>query len=198
VSPRSTKHYMHTLRDGLELTARMRILVEAVRELADLEQAETAQSDLERAEACELVQLDALLREAASDLIPVAESRSVHLGIEIEHSLPVRSNRRNTAKLLFRLLDSALSLTRDGSEFRIATSIERGQAGFTASWISRPLPEHSPFSRPELGLLIAQAGWEQAGAKWTCMSENAKQTCTVQLPLASSPAGLQPCRVELS
>jgi hypothetical protein len=193
VSPRPAEQYMRTLREGLELTARMRILVEAVRELADLEP-----SGMERAEAGELVQLDALLHEAASDLIPVAESRRVHLRIEIEHSLPVRTNRRNTAKLLFRFLDSALSLTRDGSEFRIATLIERGQAGFTASWSSGQLPEHSPFSRPELGLLIAQAGWEQSGAKWTCMREDAKQTCTVRLPPVSSHAALQPCRVERS
>jgi signal transduction histidine kinase len=193
MSPRPTEQYVRTLREGLELTGRMRILVQAVRELADLEQ-----SDMDPSEEVEPVQLDVLLREAASDLLPVAESRGVHLRIEIEHSLPVRSNHRSMAKLLFRFLESALSLTHDGGEFRIVASIARGDAGFTAWWICGPLPEHSPFSRPELGLLIAQAGWEQAGAKWTCKREDAKQTCTVRLPLASSHSALQSCRVELT
>jgi len=192
VSPRPAEQYVRTLREGLELTERMRILVQAVRELADLEQ-----SEREQVEEVEPIQLDALLREAASDLLPVAESRRVAMTIEIEHSLPVRSNRRTMAKLLFQFLESALSLARDGNEFRIATTIERGEASFMASWISGALPEHSPFSRPELGLLIAQAGLEQAGAKWICNHEDAKWTCTVRLPLALPRYVPQPRRVEL-
>ncbi len=189
-SPRPAEQYLRTLREGLELTGRMRVLVQAVRELADLEQA-----DMEQAEEVEPVQLDALLRETACDLVLVAVSRSIDLKIEIEHSLPVRGNRQNMAKLLFRFLDSALSLAGDGGAFRLESALERGQACFTVAWSSGPVPEHSPFSGPELGLLIAQAGWEQAGAKWTCMREDAKQTCTVRLPLASSHAAPQPCCV---
>jgi len=191
VSPRPAEQYVCTLREGLELTDRMRILVQAVRELADLEESETDPAD-----EVEPVQFDTLLRDVASDLLPVAESRNVHLRIEIQHSLPVRNNRRTMAKLLFRFLESALSLTRDGSEFRLANSVERGEVVFMVSWTSGPLPEHSPFSRPELGLLIAQAGWEQAGAKCTCHSENGKLSCTVRLPLASSHSIPQPRRVE--
>jgi signal transduction histidine kinase len=190
--PRPAAQYVRTLREGLELTERMRILVQAVRELADLEQ-----SGVEPSENAEAVQLDALLREALSDLLPVAESRGVQLTIEIGHALPVRGNRRTLAKLLFRFLESALSLTQDSGELRIATSIEWGDECFTAAWISGPLPEHSPFSRPELGLLIAQAGWEQAGALWVCKREEAKQVCTVRLPSPSSHSVVQSRRVEL-
>lgn len=190
-SPRPAEQYVRTLRDGLELTERMRILVQAVRELADLEPAASGPAD-----EGEAIQLDSLLRETLSDLLPVAESRSVCLKVKIEQSLPVRSNRRAIAKLLFRFLESALTLAQDRGEFQLVASIERDEACFAASWIPGPLPEHSPFSRPELGLLIAQAGWEQVGAKWTCKREGTKQSCAVQLPLASSHSNPQPSRLE--
>jgi len=43
VSPRPAEQYVRTLREGLELTGRMRVLVQAVRELADLDQEESEQ-----------------------------------------------------------------------------------------------------------------------------------------------------------
>lgn len=183
---RPIKQYIRTLREGLELTARMRILVEAIRELADTQ-----------ASNCEEVEpflLDALLRETADDLLPVAEAKSVHLLLVSPAPLPVRADRRRLATLLFRFLESALSLAQEGNDLQIVATPEPEHACLVVSWNPGPLPEHSPFSRQELGLLIAQAGWEQAGAEWSHTRAEMTQTCTVRLPLASPLAARSQCR----
>jgi len=174
--PRPAEQYVRTLREGLDLTSRMRILVEAMRELED-----TQPSDSEEAEP---VLLDALLRATADDLLPVAETKRVHLRLVSSAPLPVRGDRPYLTTLLFRFLESALSLARQGSDLQIRATPEPAHVHLVISWKQGPLPEHSPFSRQELGLLIAQAGWERAGAEWTQTQAETTQTCTVRLPLA--------------
>jgi signal transduction histidine kinase len=184
--PRSAEQYLRTLRESLELTQRMRILVEAIRELAEPQKEDAKPSDT--------FLLDALLRETANDLRPVAETRKVDMRIASEVPLLVRSSRRHLATLLFRFLESSLSLSHDGSEFRVAAERERDQAVLRVLWRAAPPSEHSPFSRAELGLVIAQAEWERAGAVWTHTQTGDTRTCTIRLPLAASPAC--PTRVE--
>ncbi len=193
--PRPVEHYVRTLRESLELTGRMRILVEAIREVAD--------AQLSDPEELEPLRLDHLLHNAAADLLPVAEAKKVRLlfanhvfgnhlpgSLVLENllsanqaALPVRADRRSLATLLFRFLESALSLALAGSELRIAATTDRGQAVLAVSWRPGSPPEHSPFSRPELGLLIARAGWERGGAEWTHTRAESTETCTVRLPL---------------
>lgn len=191
--PRQTEQYVSTMRDGLDLTARMRILVEAIRELADL-----PQDDLG---TCHRFPLDGLLRETAIELHPVAESRNVQLLTACQPALIVLADRRFLAGVMFRFLDSALSLAGEGTELRVTATRDSEQAVLMVSWTNGPPPEHSPFSRPELGLLIAQAGWERAGAEWerrsatdgqlAAVQASTIQTCTVRLPLPpSTPANL--------
>jgi len=210
--PRPIEHYVRALREGLELTGRMRILVEAIREVAD--------APPSAPEKFEAVPLDELVRNTAADLLPVAEAKGVRLllgdavppnaflrnilpgnlllqspvpeGLLPDHqtALSVRADRRALAALLFRFLESVLSLTRDGTDLQIAATAERGQANLgygtlVVSWNPSPPPEHSPFSRPEVGLLIARAGWERAGAEWIHTRTESAETCTVRLPLAS-------------
>ncbi len=176
--PRRTEEYIRTLREGLELTARMRILVEAIRELADTQPPD--------AQELEPFQLDTLLRDTVDDLRPVADTQRVHLLLVNNAPLPVRAARRSLATLTFRFLESALSLTQEGSTLRIVATPEPEHAALVVSWNQGPLPEHSPFSRQELGLLLAQAGWERAGAEWTHSRAERMQTCSVRLPLASA------------
>jgi hypothetical protein len=175
-SPRPVEQYVRTLREGLDFTGRMRMVVEAIRELED-----TQPSDSEDAEP---VLLDALLRATADDLLPVAETKSVHLLLESPAPLPVRADRPYLTTLLCRFLESALSLARQGSDLQITATPEPAHACLVVSWKQGPLPEHSPFSRQELGLLVAQAGWERAGAEWSQTRAETTQTCTVRLPLA--------------
>jgi C4-dicarboxylate-specific signal transduction histidine kinase len=174
--PRSTDQYVRTLREGLELIGRMRILVEAIRELADTEPPD--------GEEAETFRLDELLRDTVNDLLPVAQSIGVRVSL-VTSPLPVRAARRRLAALMFRLIDSGLSLARERSDLQIVAAPEPEHARLVVSWNQGPGPEHSPFSQPELGLLIAQAGWEQAGAEWSLTRAETTQTCTVRLPLAS-------------
>lgn len=194
--PRPTEHYLRALRESLELTGRIRILVEALREVADAQP-----SELEQLEA---LLLDPLLRMTVADLLPVAAARGVRLLLVELPALPVRGDRRSLTTLLFRFLESALSLTREGSELRVEATLERGPAStsrnnldrnsvgrtnlgraiLVVSWNPGPPPEHSPFSRSEVGLLIARAGWERAGAEWIHSQAESTETCAVRLPLA--------------
>jgi hypothetical protein len=98
----------------------------------------------------------------------------------------VLADRRLLAALLFRFLESALSLAREGTELRVAATQDSGRAVLAVSWTDGARPEHSPFSRAELGLMIAQAGWQHAGAEWERRRQSPEgQTCIVRLPLAS-------------
>lgn len=184
---RSAEQHIRTLREGLELTARMRILVAAVRELADIEQfvAEPAEPWL----------LDALLREEMDDLLPVAEACKVRLLLANQSHLPVQADRGHLSRLLFRLLESVLSLAEEGSEVQVVTARERERGQLEISWTPGAPPEHSPFSTPELGLLIAQAGWERVGGEWSYSRGCATPICTIILSLASPQAMPWPSRV---
>ncbi len=173
--PRSVEQHLRTLREGLELTTRMRVLVDAIRELSDLQQ---PSSEPETA-----IRLDCLVRETVDDLRPVAKEKKIQIVFVANGSLGVRGAPHQLPALLFRFLDSALSLARDGGTLEIAARPERERACLMVAWDDGPPPEHSPFSRPELGLLIAQAGWERAGAEWTRVREGGRQMCQVCLPL---------------
>jgi hypothetical protein len=183
--PRRPEEYVRTLREGLSLTERMRILVAAMRELAD-----TQPSD---SEIFEEFQFDTLLRDTAQDLLPVAESKNVHLSLLSHAPLLLRADRRFLSTLIFRLLESALSLTRTGSDLQILVNQERETICLEVSWNQGHSPEHSPFSRQELGLLIAQSGFERAGAEWTCAQEDTRHTCTVRMPRVSPLDPRKPC-----
>lgn len=173
--PRRPEEYVRTLRESLELTSRMRILVEAIHELTDLGKRDRNDG--------ETFLLGALLRETADDLRPVAEQRKVRLLVVADVPLPVGTRRNRLASLMFRILDSALSLAREGSELCIAARLEHKQAIVAVSWNPGPQPQYSPFSRPELGLLIAQAVWERWGGDWTSTETANTRTCTIRMPL---------------
>lgn len=173
-SPRTAEQYVRTLREGLDLTGRMRILVQAIRELADHE---------DDSQHVEVFPLNVLVDDTVDGLLPVAESIGVRLMLLGQSSLRVRADRRRFATLLFRWLESALSLARAGTELQIVTSSEPAHTCIAVSWMPGPSPAHSPFSRQELGLLIAQAGWERAGAEWVQTQAEATHICTIRLSL---------------
>ncbi len=77
-APRTCDSYAQTLRQGLELTERMRILVEAIREVAD---ADVADADVADAQSPE-TDLKDMLRQTFEDLAPVAETKRVDIVLE--------------------------------------------------------------------------------------------------------------------
>lgn len=177
---RSSEQYVRTLREGLALTARMRILVEALRELADSSRGAEPISELH---------LDAALVDCVDQLRPVAEATGVRFQIAIAGFLPIQADRNCLATFLLRTLASAVSLCREASDLEIEAAAEGDHASVRISWIPGPVPEFSPFSRPELGLVIAQAAWESCGGHWTDVRRETRHTCTLQFPLASCLPG---------
>jgi len=178
VGPRTTEQYIGAIRDGLELTARMRVLVEAIRELADAEQPGVDES--------EVVSLHALLEQTTNELQPIAETKNASIKFYSEAPLVVRAERNRLAAVVFRFLEAALSSAAWGSALRITAASDRGHACISVGWLDgTESPDHSPLSRPELGLLIAQAGWKRAGAEWVSKRSGNTQTVNIRLPLAS-------------
>lgn len=180
---RTPEQYVCTLREGLELTSRMRLLVEAIRELTDPQQ--------NRIGTQESLPLDLLVRETAAGLRPIAEENNLRLVLQYHELLPVKGDRKRLTELTFRLLESGLSLAQSGTEVRITMSSEENCAVLVCSWTHALVREHSPFSRAELGLLLARAGWEQAGASWSEESVGSVQSFAIRIPTVSSPPSLQ-------
>jgi hypothetical protein len=188
-SPRTPEQYVHRLREGLELTERMRLLVEAIREVVDIE--ETSENEITKNGELQMAELQALLREVADDLVPVAEVKSVRIvldrsaGSSAQSGLPQTKSpqirgRQKLNGTIFRMLDSAISLAARGTELQI----EAGERWFRVRWHGGR--GASVFSRPELGLLVTQAGLERTGAVWERERTEEFETVTVRLPNASS------------
>lgn len=195
-SPRTVEQYVQRLREGLELTERMRALVETIREVANVDEGLELQSreienrkfenqELENQEL-DTMDVNNTLREAADDLAPVAEMKGVHMGLNCSppFSLVARGERRRTARTIFRLLESALSLADPGSLLQVETGGRPEGAWIRIRWQGEVAPR---FSRPELGLLIAQAGWERDGAEWERKRTENVDTVTIRLPVFGGP-----------
>ena len=178
LGPRSTEQYRHTLEGGLDLIARMRVLVEALRELADIRE-----KSMLRLQEFELA---ALVSETVEGLRPAADAKEVRLHIVADGPARLRAEAGMTARL-FRLLDASLSLAQRESEMTIESTCPGGEICLAVSWVPGPAPEHSPFSRPELGLLIAGAEWESAGAAWSRLRHQGREICAVRF-VSSAPS----------
>jgi hypothetical protein len=182
--PRTPEQYVQGLREGLELTGRMRALVEAIREVADFEEDKNkndSNNSTEDSEKREGVELRTLLQDVLNDLEPVAEAQGVRMMLEgsANFSAVVRAERRRLGGTAFRLLESALSLAAKGSVVRVETSSTSSERWIRVGW--HAAAPKSEFSRPELSLVVAQAGWEQAGAQWERTRTESQETVTVWL-----------------
>jgi len=181
--PRSSEHYGDVLRAGLELTERMRALVETIREVVDIEAEEVGQA--------ETTELASLLREAVEDLTPVAEVKKVQIVLDCPFASAltgdcIRVTRKQTplGRFIFRLLDSTLSMAALGTELRIESGRETTRVGLRICWQAEGPP--APFSRPELGLLIAQAWVEMVGGEWErAARDDDSEMLNVRLPRVS-------------
>jgi signal transduction histidine kinase len=176
-SPRSAEQYVRTLREGLDLVSRVRVLVEAIREVSDGQPSSLVENIA--------FQLEQPLLDVAAELQPIAEAKGVRVRIAANAALPAYADRARLAAVFFRLLESAISLAREKSDLHIVATAERDDACIAFSWTQDPSLGNSSFSRPEIGLLVARAGWEQAGGTWIEICTGAAQTCTLRTPLCS-------------
>jgi signal transduction histidine kinase len=157
--PRTAEQYIRTLRDGLELTGRMRALAGAIREVVD-EDEHPGQL------ALDVFDLTTLLQELLADLAPVAEAKKVALAFDggKDRGCEVRVNRAGLSSTMFRLLESAISLADPGTVLGIQAGGGKNAARLRVEW--RAAQAADVVSLPELGLLIAQARFERIGAQW--------------------------------
>jgi hypothetical protein len=178
IGPRTVEQHVHSLRDGLELTGRMRVLVEAIRELVDLQEAE--------AEEMEVIGLESLLRGTVEELLPVAEAKNVRIVLEVGACpLSIQAERQRLSVAGFRFLESVVSRAAQGSIVRISARSEGKEAYISVRWEAGKslIQTHASFSPSELALLIAQAGWERAEAQWHVERTHEAETVIMRLPL---------------
>jgi signal transduction histidine kinase len=189
-APRTKEHYQKTLREGLVLTERLRLLVEALREVAEMQ--EGIPEDVQEGGADENAkpkEWTAILRQSVKELAPVAEAKGVNLAFELNpESNPVATffSPATWRSAIFRLLDAAIAVTDSGSAVRMAGGVEDGRGWFRLGWSAAREEVKSQLSRPELGLLIAQASFEHSGAAWERRRTEEGEMVTVHLPLASA------------
>jgi hypothetical protein len=178
--PRTPEQYVQGLRESLRLTERMRSLVEAIRAVMDLEEDKNIDDEQET------VELRTLLREVVDDLEPVAEAKAVRMLLEVaeDFSVVLKASRRTLAGTVFRTLESALSLAAKGSVLLVEASGASSEAWIRVGW-DEAAPS-AEFSRPELGFVVAQAGWEQAGAEWERVRTENRETVTIRVPGTST------------
>jgi len=171
---RTQEQYAATVRDALGLTERLRLLVEAMRELTLSRAPEPG--DLET------FRLSVLLHEVTEELLPIAEHKSIMMQVLGNTDFCICATRASIRTGLFQFVEAALCVAEANSELKIL-GIPEAEAGCVVfSW--RPIGglEHSPFSKPELGLLLAQHGLEQAGAFVTVANHSRGQSCVLRFP----------------
>jgi signal transduction histidine kinase len=183
-APRTVEQYREGLRQGLELTERMRALVEALREVADFYDELPAASGI--AEHPKISELMDLLPGAVDEMRPLAEANHVRIVLALSDSalsLNVVKHKSHVDRVIFRLLDSTLSMATRGTELHIAIGGDVGVGWLRMQWQAKEV--RAALSRPELGLLIAQAWLEQVGCVWERESTDEAETLTVRLPRVS-------------
>jgi len=176
--PHPAAYYLRTLEEGLELVSRARVLVGALRQVVDVQDATFREVSLFR--------IDRLLREIGSELEPVALSKGMALQVFAAVPLFVHGSRSHMSNSLLRLLDSVLALAVENKAIHLSVTAEDGKACVMISWTPASASS-TAFSTPELGMLISRAAWERAGGTWARGSSGENHTCILCMALAPSP-----------
>lgn len=202
-APRTAEYYTERMREGLELTERMRALVETLHEVASAAaengERETAGDEKDAG----AVAWKTVMREVVEDLRPVAETKGIRITLEdgaasavgveaVARAIAIKKGGRTFSTRAFRMLEAAASLADRDSTLRVEMGSaaeqkkekrdekENEKAWFRVTWQSKA--GAAEFCRAELGLLVAQAGWESAGARWERERKEYWETITVRLP----------------
>jgi len=174
-APREPQRDLQTLREALTLTGRMRTIVEALNQIAELQNRPMPH--------LEIFDLQDLLRNAVEDLRPVAGTKHLRVSLACSATIRVQADRKHISEFLFRMLDAVLGEALSRTEIRIEASLQAQNAQLSVAWTATPDPEHAALSRSQLALLMVRAGWEQVGANWTLDNRDFRRRCTVSLPL---------------
>src|ERR1700722_1557769 len=183
VGPRTAEQYLRAIREGLGLLARMRMLVTALREIADIEHEQARP---------ETIGFDTLVCGIIDDLRPVAQSRAIQIDLD-KNSFPhLCIVRRDVATALFRLFESVLSLAVSPSILSIRMNAQIHQAAIIIEWTEENGGGERPMSSPpELGLLVAQAAWHGAGGQWNSEISGTNRTIDLLLPWGNTDTNIE-------
>jgi signal transduction histidine kinase len=171
--PRRPEQYVRTLREGIELTNRMRMLADAMRELIEMQESGIPSN--------QALRLQEVLVEVIDELRPVAETRRVRIGMDCDSAIAVAAERRFFVGLIFRLIDSLLSLAAPGSEIGITGRKVEEEIQLRFEWGEPESEQTVEFCPAELGLVLAATGCERIGGRWE-RSSGDRNTCTMWLP----------------
>lgn len=201
---RTSEHYRKTLRDGLALTERMRLLVEGLREVAESIEERSAAGGGKPGREMDAAGLRAeawgswreAICDAVEELAPVAEMKQLTMALNLpqESVCPSRgrSQRMRSAceQGIFRMLDAIVGLAASGSVMHVKAEPANEGGWFRVQWQRRAGAEgekdQGALSRPELGLLVARARMEQFGAEWRRQRTADGEVVSVQLPTGLS------------
>lgn len=183
-APRTAEQYVGTLREGIELTGRLRALVGAIREVVAGKElvADKRNQRHDTADSIETFELRPLVDAAIAELAPVAQAAEVRIVGDFPSPSPsrVRSRRAILSQAIFRLLESALSLAEPGSAVGVEIGGESAEITLRVGWTT--VEFSGSLSLAELGVLVAQAALEQAGARSELRRIENSQTITIRLP----------------
>lgn len=178
--PARPEQYLQTFREALELANRMRMLVAAIRELIDMQESAIRSG--------EVFGVHELLAETADEVRPIAASRQVGIGISCDPTVNVAGDRRFFAGLIFRLMDSLISLAVAGSDIAISGQVCLGTVQVEFRW-SQPQGQQTIELCPaEIGLLLVEAGCEQIGARFERRREE-PNSCRIWLAAPGAESG---------
>lgn len=188
-APRTAEQYVRTLQEGIELAGRLRALVGAIREIAAGKELVAARSRGKASDSKtpeETFELPALVEAAIDELAPVAQAAKVRIVRDFSSTsrAPVRSRRATLSSALFRLLEAAVSLAEEGSAVGVEIDGQSPEAAMRVRWTTGEAS--GPLSLAEVGVLVAQAGLEQAGARAELHRKESSRTMTIRLPFSAS------------
>jgi hypothetical protein len=178
-APRTAEQYVRGLSDGLMLTERMRMLVEALREVVDSQEEDAGISG-------QKIDPVRVLRESVEELMPVAESKGVGWALDFSCAPTLALCFAPSALTggIFRVLDAAIACADQGTNLKVESGLNGGRGWFRVEWMTTAVGEEvkSQLSRAELGLLVAQARFEHRGAEWERERVQGGERVTVRLP----------------
>lgn len=175
--PRNVREYGQTIQSALEQTERLRLIVEALREISDSKA---------RLRLAEPMPLSVVLREVMEDLLPVAESRRIEVQILGTLDFSIIGDRRLLTMGLFRLLEALIGLTEEGTKLKILGIEEPGAGCLALSWTPAPSQGEQLLSRLRLGSMVARHGLHQAGASVSEKKQNGCHSSILRFELSAN------------
>jgi hypothetical protein len=173
-APRTGEQYARILREGLELTERVRALVGAIGEVVYGQEESDDSSDR--------FALVPLLEKVIEELLPVAEARGVQLAADFSaaSASELSVDRSRFAAALLRLIESILSLAKARTTVQLTVAGHPDEVCLQIQWTGENAG--GPLSLAELGLLVAQAACERSGAQWERKPMAGLETITIRFP----------------